>query len=55
MPLSAQLTAFLKAAGQKSYPASDAIMSREISMAIKIGWTEEEVRERARKCVEILK
>jgi Predicted pyridoxal phosphate-dependent enzyme apparently involved in regulation of cell wall biogenesis len=55
MPLSAQLTAFLTAAGQKSYPASDAIMSREISMAIKIGWTEEEVRERARKCVEILK
>ena len=54
MPLSAPLAAFLEAAGQKSYPASDAIMGREISMAIKIGWTEEEVRERARKCVEVL-
>ena len=55
MPLSATLTRFLTETGQKSYPASDAIMSREISLAIKMGWSLEETETRALKCVEAIK
>jgi len=51
MPLSPTLTGFLTQAGKKSYPASDAIMSREISLAIKMGWSIEETQTRAKKCV----
>ena len=55
MPLSAPVVRFLTEAGQKSYPASDAIMSREISLAIKMGWSRAETEARAQKCVAAIK
>ncbi|MGY3793313.1 DegT/DnrJ/EryC1/StrS family aminotransferase [uncultured Aquimarina sp.] len=39
----------------KSFDASDAWMGRTISCLIKVGWTEQEVKERASKMIEALK
>ena len=41
--------------GAVSLPASDAIMQRAISMQIKLGWTEEQLQQRAEATVKTLK
>ncbi len=48
-PLSAEVRQRWAQLANRQYQASDAIMSRAISSLIKVGWTEEEVRQRAAK------
>jgi 8-amino-3,8-dideoxy-alpha-D-manno-octulosonate transaminase len=49
------VTDVLKSYSSATFPASDAIMSRCISTAISLSWTEEQVREKGEKMVSILK
>jgi 8-amino-3,8-dideoxy-alpha-D-manno-octulosonate transaminase len=49
------VTDILKSYALATFPASDAIMSRCISTAISLSWTEEQVKEKGEKMVSILK
>jgi 8-amino-3,8-dideoxy-alpha-D-manno-octulosonate transaminase len=49
------VTDVLKSYATATFPASDAIMSRCISTAISLSWTEEQVKEKGEKMVSILK
>ena len=51
---SAEVTARLKSYASKSFPASDAIMSRCISTAISLAWTEEQIKEKGEKLVSVI-
>lgn len=50
-----QVTERLKAYATQSFPASDAIMSRCISTAISLLWTEEQIQEKGEKMVSAIK
>jgi len=52
---SAELTTKLKSYASKSFPASDAIMSRCISTAISLAWTEEQIKEKGEKLISVIK
>jgi 8-amino-3,8-dideoxy-alpha-D-manno-octulosonate transaminase len=45
----------LEQLADKVFPASDAVMSRCISTAISLLWTEDQIREKGKKIVEIVK
>ena len=49
------VTKSLKSNLDKSFAASDAVMSRCISTAIGLGWTEEQIREKGSKMVAVIK
>jgi 8-amino-3,8-dideoxy-alpha-D-manno-octulosonate transaminase len=51
---SAEVTAKLKSYATKSFPASDAIMSRCISTAISLAWTEEQIKEKGEKLLSVI-
>ncbi len=54
-PISAELRNGLNYLQTKEFPESDHYIGRNISCLIKLSWTEDEVRERARKMVEAIK
>jgi 8-amino-3,8-dideoxy-alpha-D-manno-octulosonate transaminase len=54
-PISAELKNGLNYIQTKEFPESDHYIGRNISCLIKLSWTEDEVRERARKMVEAIK
>ncbi|MFT5217201.1 MAG: 8-amino-3,8-dideoxy-alpha-D-manno-octulosonate transaminase [Glaciecola sp.] len=54
-PISAELKNGLNYLQTKEFPESDHFIGRNISCLIKLSWTEDEVRERARKMVEAIK
>jgi 8-amino-3,8-dideoxy-alpha-D-manno-octulosonate transaminase len=54
-PISAELKNGLNYLQTKEFPESDHYIGRNISCLIKLSWTEDEVRERARKMVEAIK
>ena len=54
-PLSESILKGLEKLKSQKFEQSDDIISRNISMLIKLSWTEEEVHERARKMVEAIK
>ncbi len=54
-PLSDEVKEGLKYLQTKTFPQSDYFIGRNISCLIKLSWTEDEVRERANKMVEIIK
>ena len=54
-PVSKQVVEGMPNYKGKTFPASDAVISRTISTLIKLGWTEEEVKDRANKMVEAIK
>jgi 8-amino-3,8-dideoxy-alpha-D-manno-octulosonate transaminase len=51
---SAEVTAKLKSYASKTFPASDAIMSRCISTAISLAWNEEQIKEKGEKLVSVI-
>jgi len=51
---SAEVTAKLKSYASKTFPASDAIMSRCISTAISLAWTEEQIKEKGEKLLSVI-
>jgi 8-amino-3,8-dideoxy-alpha-D-manno-octulosonate transaminase len=53
--ISAEQEQALKALQQAEFPASDAIMSRCISTAISLVWTEAQIKEKGEKMVEVIK
>lgn len=54
-PLSKELQQGLSYLKTKEFPQSDHYIGRNISCLIKLSWTEEEVKKRARKMLEIIK
>ena len=54
-PLSQEVKDGMKYLQTKQFPKSDHFIGRNISCLIKLSWTEEEVRERAKKMVEAIK
>ena len=54
-PISAELRNGLNYLQTKEFPESDHYIGRNISCLIKLSWTEDEVRERARKMAEAIK
>ena len=50
-----EITRLLKSYASKSFPASDAIMSRCISTSISLLWTEQQVKEKGEKMVDAIK
>jgi len=48
-PLPASVRAVLAGLASRSFPASDAVMSRAISTPIALGWSEQQLHERASK------
>ena len=54
-PINSQVVEGMPNYKGKEFPASDAVISRTISTLIKLGWTEDEVKERANKMVEAIK
>jgi 8-amino-3,8-dideoxy-alpha-D-manno-octulosonate transaminase len=50
----AQKTAMLKLS-ETTFEASDAVMSKCISTAISLAWTEEQIHEKGAKCLAVIK
>ncbi len=53
-PLNSKLIDRIRERNTESYPKSDIWMGRNISILIKLSWSEQEVQERAKKMVEVL-
>lgn len=54
-PLNGQQQAALKKLSKSEFPASDAIMSRCVSTAISLLWTEDQIKEKGEKMVEAIR
>lgn len=54
-PISKEVTEGLQYLQTKTFPQSDRYIGRNISCLIKLSWTEQEVRQRARKMADIIK
>jgi 8-amino-3,8-dideoxy-alpha-D-manno-octulosonate transaminase len=54
-PISTEVKKGLNYLRTKSYKRSDAIIARNLSCLIKLSWTEEEVQQRAKKMVHLIK
>lgn len=54
-PLNDQQQAALKKLSKSEFPASDAIMSRCVSTAISLLWTEDQIKEKGEKMVEAIR
>ncbi len=54
-PQTEAITATMQSYATKSFAASDAVISRSISTAINLSWTEEQIKEKGEKIVEIVK